>query len=203
MPIPAALAGSLSGQGAQIGETVVSGLKTLLGGLDAIINPQDPIPPFIGMASTDFMNMGLAAIMASTNTNLAYAKQQAVVKGFAKDLADDIAEAELSRQDCAIHSGAKAHAMKTRAVGTKPTKAEVEEFYATVRHLTAVQNTQKAQMQLYADQLKQQAKLGARALKFDFKGLLRKIIKGAGTVFKYADKAKSIYDKAKPYLEKI
>lgn len=197
MPIPAALAGALSGQGSQLAETAVQGLGTLMGGLDSIINPAEIIPPFIGMASSDFMKMGLAAVMASANTNLQFAKNQAVSKGYANDLAEDIANAELLRQQCAIKFGARAQANATNGVSSKPTKKEVDDFYVSCRRLTAIQNTQQAQLKLY----KQYSENGA--IDFDFKGLLRKIIKGVGTVFTYADKAKTIYDKAKPYLEQI
>lgn len=197
MPIPAILAGALSGQGSQIAQTAVHGLGTLLSGLDAIINPAEVIPPFMGMASSDFMKMGLAAIMAATNTNLQFAKNQAVSMGYGSDLAEDIAAAEALRQQCAIKFGAKAQANATDDLGTKPTKKEVDDFYLACRRLTAIQNTQQAQLKLY----KEYSEDGTTD--FDFRGLLRKIIKGAGTVFTYADKAKTIYDKARPYLERI
>lgn len=196
MPAQAGLAGALSGQGAQIAETAVQGIGTLLGGLDAIINPAEEIPPFIGMASADFMNMGLAAIMASANTNLQFAKNQAVSQGYADELAEDIANVELMRQESAIKFGAKARANASNALGTKPTRQEVNEFYTTCRNLIAVQNTQQTQLKLYQE-------YAANNANFDFRGLLRKIIKGVGKVFTYADKAKTIYEKAKPYLEQI
>lgn len=200
MPIPAALAGSLAGQGSQIAETAVNGIGTLLGGLDAIINPQEVIPPFIGMTSSDFMNMGLAAIMASANTNLQFAKNQAVSKGYADDLAEDIANAELIRQQCAIKFGAKAQAGINNVVGTKPTRQDVENFYFTCRRLIGIQNTQQAQLKLYKEYSE---KAGTDGANFDFKGLLRKIVKGVGKVFTFTDRAKTVYEKAKPYLEKI
>lgn len=197
MPIPAVLAGALSGQGAQLAETAVQGIGTLLGGLDAIINPAEVIPPFIGMASSDFMNMGIAAIMASANTNLQFAKKQAVSKGYANDLAEDIANVELIRQQCSIKFGAKAKANASNGLSSKPTKKEVDDFYVSCKRLIAVQNTQQAQLKLY----KEYTENGSA--NFDFKGLLRKIVKGVGTIFRYADKAKTIYNKAKPYLEQI
>ena len=197
MPIPAALAGALSGQGAEIAQTAVQGIGTLLGGLDSIINPAQIIPPFIGMASADFMQMGMAAIMAAANTNLQFAKRQAVKLGYASELAEDIANVEQIRQQCAIKFGAKAQANTSNDLTTKPTKKEVDDFYRSCRRLIAVQNTQQAQLKLY----KEYTENGDT--NFDFKGLLRKIVKGVGTVFGYVDRAKSVYDKAKPYLEKI
>lgn len=197
MPIPAALAGALSGQGAQIAETAVQGIGTLMSGLDAIINPAEVIPPFIGMASSDFMNMGIAAIMASANTNLQFAKNQIVSKGYANELAEDIANTELIRQQCAIKFGAKAKANASNGLSSKPTKKEVGDFYVSCRRLVAVQNTQQTHLKLYKEYTED------GSADFDFKGLLKKIVKGVGTVFSYADKAKTIYDKARPYLEKI
>lgn len=196
MPIVGNLAGLLSGQGAGIAETAVQGMGTLLGGLDAIINPSEVVPPFIGMASSDFMKLGLSAIMASANTNLQFAKNQAVSKGYANDLAEDIAKAEALRHQCAIKFGAKAKANASNSLGTKPTKKEVDDFYVSCKHLVALQNTQQTQLKLYQEYVNNPAN-------FDFRGLLRKIIKGVGTIFSYADKAKTVYDKAKPYLEQI
>lgn len=197
MPIPAALAGALSGQGAEIAQTAVQGIGTLLGGLDSIINPAEIIPPFIGMASADFMKMGMAAIMAGANTNLQFAKRQAVKLGYANELAEDIANVELIRQQCAMKFGAKAQANASNDLVTKPTKREVDDFYRSCRRLIAVQNTQQAQLKLYKEYAEK------NDINFDFKGLLRKIVKGVGTIFSYADRAKTVYDKAKPYLEKI
>lgn len=197
MGIESALAGALSNQGSQLGETVVQGLGTLLGGLDSIINPGFSVPPFIGMASSDFMNMGVAAIMASTNTNLQFAKQQAQEQGFT-DLLADVADAERARQRCAINHGAKARIEAAKRVTEKPTEAEIKDFYAYSKKIVAIKNTQNVQLKVYKEYLERDIDPN-----FDFRALLRKIIKGAGKVFTYTDKAKKIYEKAKPYLEKI
>lgn len=200
MPIPPIVAGQLASQGAEIAETVVDGIGTLLGGLNKLINPTFEIPPFIGMASADFMKMGIAAIMASNNTNLQFAKQEAAVKGFARELYDEINLAEQAREMCSAKFGAKARAnnAKNGTFTVKPTIAELEKFYKSAGRLIAVQNTQNAHLKLY-----KQYAAAKYSANFDFKGLLRKIIKGTGTVFNYVERAKEVYDKAKPYLEKI
>ena len=196
MSIVGNLAGSLSGQGAGIAETAVKGLGTLMGGLNNLINPPEVIPPFIGMASSDFMKLGLATIMASANTNLQFAKNQAVSLGYAHELAEDIAKAEALRQQCAIKFGAKAKSNATNALNSKPTKKEVDDFYVSCKRLVALQNTQQAQLKLYEQYVNNSAN-------FDFRGLLRKIVRGVGSIFGFAEKAKTIYEKAKPYLEQI
>lgn len=200
MPISPIVAAQLAGQSSEIAETVVDGIGTLLGGLNKLINPTFEIPPFIGMASADFMKMGIAALMASNNTNLQFAKQEAAVQGFARELYDEITVAEQARELCSAKFGAKARAnnAKNGTFTAKPTMAELEKFYKSAGRLIAVQNTQNAHLRLY----KQYAS-ARNASNFDFKGLLRKIIKGTGTVFTYIDRAKQVYDKARPYLEKI
>lgn len=197
MPMSEVLAEMLGSQSGQLAETAVQGIGTLLGGLDAIINPQVTIPPMIGMASSDFMQLGLGAIMASTNANLVYAKQQALKENIVDDeLLALIKQAETSRQQCALQFGARARAMNKRAISAEPTKDEVETFYTAIKKVVAMQNVQRAQLRLYRD------KVGSSA-NFDFRGLLKKIIKGADTIFNFVNKAKTVYDKAKPYLEKI
>lgn len=196
MSIVGDLAGSLSGQGSGIAETAVKGLGTLMGGLNNLINPPEVIPPFIGMASSDFMKLGLATIMASANTNLQFAKNQAVSLGCAHELAEDIAKAEALRQQCALKFGAKAKSNATNTLNSKPTKKEVDDFYASCKRLVALQNTQQAQLKLYEQFVNNSAN-------FDFRGLLRKIVRGVGSIFGFAEKAKTIYEKAKPYLEQI
>ncbi len=197
------VAGALAQQSSQLAETAVGGLGTLLGGLDSLINPKVEIPPMIGMNSSDFMRLGLATIMASTNTNLAFAKQQATESKLINadandDLMAEIAEAEALRQRCALKFGALAEANKTNTLTVAPTRDEVTDFYKSFKKILAVQNTQSTQLKLYKEHLANQYQSN-----FDFKGLLRKIIKGAGKIFGYVDKAKTIYEKAKPYLEKI
>ena len=206
MPIVGDLAGALSGQGAGIAETAVKGLGTLMGGLNSLINPQEVIPPFIGMASSDFMRLGLATIMAAANTNLQFAQRQAVSLDCAAELATDISAAQALRQRCAAKFGAKAvaNSAKNSGLGTKPTQAEIDEFYIACKRLVALQNTQQTQLKLYQQYINNPAnKASIDALNFDFRGLLRKIIKGVGTIFSFAEKAKTIYEKAKPYLEQI
>lgn len=198
MPIPAALAGMLGDQSGQIAEAAVQGLGTLLSGLDSIINPQIQVPPMSGMTSSDFMQMGLGAIMAAANTRLAFAKQQARTSNIAGDdeLFALINKAENSRQKCALKFGAKAMANKAAVNDVPPTKEDVHVLCNATRRILAIHNTQRAQLSLYRKNME----LGAN---FDFRGLLKKIVNGVDKIFGYADKAKTVYDKAKPYLEKI
>lgn len=208
MGAEANVSGALAQQATQLAETAVSGIGTLLGGLDAIINPQVVVPPMIGMTSSDFMNLGISAIMASTSTNLAFAKQQAAASGD-EELVKLAGEAERSRQKCALKFSPKAERTRVKAVTetTRPTQTEVETFYNSCKKLLAAQNTQSIQLALYSQYkngvIAEARGTNLKGFSLNWRGLLRKIIKGADTVFKYAEKAKTIYEKAKPYLEEL
>lgn len=202
MAAEGSVAGALASQASELAETAVTGIGTLLTGLDSLINPQVTIPPMIGMTSSDFMNLGISAIMASTSTNLAYAKQQAAASGD-EELVKLATDAEAVRQTCALKFSPKAVRTRAKATATKPTEAEIKNFYTSCKKILAAQNTQSVQLKLYKEYING-TKNNRGALKsFNFRNLLKKIIKGANTIFTYTEKAKTVYEKAKPYLEQI
>lgn len=212
MAISAILAGLLASQGGSIAESAVKGIGTVLDGMNALINPSADVPPLMGMASADFMKAGLAAIMANTNTNLQYAKKQAVAHNLARELQDDIAMAECARSVTCARFGAKARAMEAaramveQRAQSRPTPAQVQRFYASCKKMLAAQNTQNAMMKLCKEYEETQARGGKRTpsvAAINLSAILRGVIKGAETVFVCADIAKDVFEIAKPFLELI
>lgn len=206
MAISAILAGLLASQGGSIAESAVKGIGTVLDGMNALINPSADVPPLMGMASADFMKAGLAAIMANTNTNLQYAKKQAVAYNLARELQDDIALAECARSITCARFGARARALTAQGTQRRPTPAEVQRFYASCKKMLAAQNTQNAMMKLCKEYEETQARGGKRTpgvAAISLSGILRGVIKGAETVFVCADIAKDVFEIAKPFLELI
>lgn len=208
MAIPAVLAGAIANKIDVLAETGVKGIGTFLDGINNTINPSDEIPPMVGMTSTDYTKLALSAIAASQNTALAYIKKETETSVFLtaqerKELRKEIEKAELARAAMLASHCKKAELARKKAqiANERPTADDAEAFRACLKKISSIQNTQQTILKLYSQA--QSGQLQLKSFGWTWKGLLKSTVSGIGKLFGYVDKAKQIYEKAKPFVEKL
>lgn len=208
MAIPAVLAGAIANKIDVLAETTVKGIGTFLDGINNIINPREEIPPMVGSCSADYTKLALSAIVASQNTALAYVKKETETSAFLtaeekKELRKEIEQVELARGAMLVSHSKKAELARKNAqiANVRPTADDAEAFRTYLKKISSIQNTQQVILKLYSQA--QSGQLQLNNLGWTFKGLLKSIVSGVGKLFGYVDKAKQIYEKAKPFVENL
>lgn len=208
MAIPAVLAEGIANKIGTLAETGVKGIGTFLDGINNIINPSDQIPPMVGMTSADYTKLALSAIAASQNTALEYIKKETETSAFLsaeerKELRKEIEQVELARTAMLASHCKKAELARKKAqiANERPTADDAEAFRTYLKKISSIQNTQQTILKLYSQA--QSGQLQLNRFGWTWKGLLKSIASGIGKLFGYVDKAKQIYDKAKPWVENL